>query len=168
MKQDWRYIQKNNNICTVQSESSTFASLSLTRGSHLFCQKKRTLRAYCPNIYCVTRPGFYRGLCLFWNSNHNDYVPINGWKNEQILHYCHKEISQLSRQKKNRSVWIWPDFSLRLNFGWCDFTFKDFLLHTKVCSSYGPLAYFSDIFIVAKICKRTITWTDFNYALQMG
>ena len=56
----------------------------------------------------------------------------------------------------------------------------------KVRSSYGPLAYFSDIFIsgkkwkyrknmqhrkdnifarnenIGKICKRTITWTDFN------
>ena len=38
----------------------------------------------------------------------------------------------------------------------------------KVRSSYGPLAYFSDIFIsgknenIGKICKWTITWTDFR------
>ena len=48
-------------------------------------------------------------------------------------------------------------------------------VHTKVRSSYCLLAYFSDIFIsgtndninarnenIGKICKRTITWTDFS------
>ena len=30
---DWQYIQKNNNICTVQSESSTFASLLFDQGA---------------------------------------------------------------------------------------------------------------------------------------
>jgi hypothetical protein len=31
------------------------------------------------------------------------------------------------------------------------------VLGTKVRSSYGPLAYFSDIFISGKIWKRTMT-----------
>ena len=42
------------------------------------------------------------------------------------------------------------------------------LCSSEDCSSYRPLAYFTDIFIsrkkvnIRKICKRMITWTDFK------
>ena len=47
-------------------------------------------------------------------------------------------------------------FSVQITAICVTWPYNPMLYLTKVNSSYGPLAYFSDIFISGKICKRTI------------
>ena len=100
------------------------------------------------------------------NLKHSGFVKKYNWLQSIIVVFGYK----------SNSLDIAPKFALKLSiFLLVTFWYKTFTWISeiyKVCSSYRPLAYFSDIFIsfknenIGKIHKRTITLRDFSFTLN--